>query len=317
MRELATWVLAFGIATGVMAADEIAVTHDKDGKKVSVTIGGKIFTEYLYENKGKPILYPIIGPHGIEMTRNYPMKKGVAGEAKDHPHHQSLHYNHGWVSGKNFWHHRQGEQIRTDEIVKADVIKGEGVIVSRNSWVAGGKTVCTDTTEIHCGESEGGRYIDFKITLHAAAADVVFGDTKEGTMSIRTHPALRLKGPVAKGKAINSEGVTGKAVWRKAEKWVDYWAPIGEHTVGISIFDHPDNPRHPTTWHARDYGLIAVNPFARKHFKAGEGPLTIPAGESVTFAYRFWFREGSHDDATISERYESWGKSFDQKATVK
>jgi len=31
-------------------------------------------------------------------------------------------------------------------------------------------------------------------------------------------------------------------------------------TVGIAVFDHPSNPRHPTTWHVRDYGLFAANP---------------------------------------------------------
>ena len=74
---------------------------------------------------------------------------------------------------------------------------------------------------------------------------------------IRTHPALRLRGSVAKGKAVNSGGISGKSVWGKRAEWVDYWGKIGKQTVGVAIFDHPSNPRHPTWWHARDYGLVA------------------------------------------------------------
>ena len=61
---------------------QVAIKH-QDGK-LSVLIDGELFTEYVYKGIKKPILYPIIGPHGIEMTRNYPMKKEVKGEANDH-----------------------------------------------------------------------------------------------------------------------------------------------------------------------------------------------------------------------------------------
>ncbi len=283
---------------------------EKDGKVV-VRLNGDVFTEYRYANKSKPILYPIIGPHGIAMTRNYPMEDGVAGEAKDHPHHQSLHYNHP-VSGHDFWHGRKGERIRNDAIVKAEMDGDNALIISRNSWVKGRKRICSDTTEIRCGLTEGGRYIDFKITVHASDQDITFEDSKEGSMAIRTHPALRLQGEVARGSAINSEGVTGKAIWGKPAKWLDYWGPIGDKTVGIAIFDHPENPRHPTTWHARDYGLVTANPFAKRHFKAGDGPLTLKKGDSVTFAYRFLFHEGSHEEIGIPGHYEAWGKVFAQ-----
>jgi len=288
-------------------AESLSVQHNKEDKKVTVNIGSELFTEYLYGNESKPILYPIIGPHGIPMTRNHPMKKGVEGEAADHPHHQSLYYGHP-INGADFWSGHKGARIRGDKIVEAKVDCQEAVIVSNSSWLQNDKTVCTDTTEICLGTTEGGRYIDYKITIHASHGDITFVETKEGSMAIRTHPALRLKGSVAKGSAINSEGVTGKAVWGKIAKWVDYWGPIDGKTVGIAIFDHPSNPRHPTTWHARDYGLIAANPFGKKYFKVGQGSLDLAKGKSITFKYRFYFHKGSHKDANIAKHYEAWGK---------
>ena len=87
--------------------------------------------------------------------------------------------------------------------------------------------------------------------------------------------------------------------------------------MGIAIFDHPDNPRHPTTWHARDYGLIAANPFGKKYFKAGEGALTLEKGKTVTFFYRFFFHEGSNEKIDIPAHYETWSKTHKQKADFK
>ena len=125
------------------------------------------------------------------------------------------------------------------------------------------------------------------------------------------------QGKVAKGKAINSEGVTGKAVWGQIAKWVNYWGPIGDKTVGVAIFDHPDNPRHPTTWMTRIIGMVNVNPFGKRAFKRGEGAMKLKKGESVTFAYRFYFHEGSHEEINIPKHYKKWSESFVQKALYK
>ena len=223
-----------------LTVKHLEVLKGDEEDKVVVYLGNEVFTEYRYGNPSKPILYPVIGPYGIPMTRHYPIKKGIAGEANDHHHHQSIHYNHP-VSGVDFWHGRGGARIRNDEIVKAEKLGDQGLIVSRNSWVIGEKRICSDTTEILCGLTKDGRFIDYKVSIHATDQDITFEDSKEGAMSIRTHPALRLTGKVAKGSAINSEGVTGKAVWGKPAKWVDYWGPIDGKEVGIAIFDHPKN----------------------------------------------------------------------------
>ena len=299
-----------------LSVKRMEVLNGAKEDKVVVSIGNEVFTEYRYANQGKPILYPVIGPYGIPMTRHYPMKKGVPGESGDHYHHQSIHYNHP-VSGIDFWHGRGGARIRNDKIVKAEVVDGQALIVSRNSWMQGEKRILSDTTEIRAGTAKGGRFIDYKVSIHASEREITFQDSKEGSMSIRTHPALRLNGKVAKGSAINSGGVKGKAVWGKAAKWVNYWGPVDGKTVGIAIFDHPDNPRHPTTWHARDYGLIAANPFGKKYFKAGEGALTLEKGKTVTFFYRFFFHEGSNEKIDIPSHYETWSKTHQQKADFK
>ena len=274
-------VVAFSLTSAVLAQEVVLTPQDG---KVVVTIDGEPFTEYVYTEHAKPILYPIVGPHGIEMTRNYPMKEEVDNEASDHPHHKSLWFTHDDVNGVQFWMEYPGNNanLKPGKIVQKSMEIAGNSITTKDDWTApDGKVVCSDTRTIAFGSNSVGRFIDYTITLEASEGAVTFGDTKEGTMGIRTHPMLRLRADdkrgnhTAKGQAINSEGIEGKEIWGKRAKWVDYWGPIDSHTVGIAIFDHPTNPRHPTWWHARDYGLVAANPFGIHDFeKSRPGPAT-------------------------------------------
>jgi hypothetical protein len=303
-------------AVPCFGGDAAKVTVKELDGKVRVEIGGELFTEYVYKGYAKPILYPVIGPHDIAMTRNYPMKE-VPGEARDHHHHKSLWYTHGSVNGVSFWHEGSGAgTIVHDKLLKAESEGDKAVVKTTNKWVdAKGNVVCRDVLQTTYSTVPGGRVIDFVITIHASEGDVVFGDTKEGTMGIRTHPNLRLRSDPRRGvkevsgHAVNSEGVTGKAVWGKRAKWVDYWGTIDGKVVGVAIFDHPGNPRHPTWWHARDYGLIAANPFGVHNFEGkprGTGDLKIPKGESRTWRYRFVFHEGDVKQAKVAKLYDTY-----------
>lgn len=296
------------------------VTLEDDGKgQLTVEINNKPFTSYHYGKTHpryfNPILYPIIGPEDTEMTRNFPMKK-VDGEASDHPHHQSLWFNHGDVNGISFWHigDKTG-QIVHKKFIEKKSSKRFARIKTANDWVGpDGNVQCTDERTLTFREGQGGsRIIDFEITIIASTGSVKFGDTKEGTMGIRTHPNLRLSNnpkhgvTTANGQSINSEGVTGKAMWGKKAKWVDYWGDIDKKTVGVAIFNHPKNPVHPTWWHARDYGLVAANPFGVSYFegkKRGAGDMMIKPGDRKTFRYRFVFHKGSAKDANIATQYK-------------
>jgi hypothetical protein len=143
---------------------------------------------------------------------------------------------------------------------------------------------------------------------------LVLGDTKEGTMAIRLAESMRLKPNKhyegkPTGHIVNSEGVKDGATWGKRAAWVDYYGPINGKTYGVAIFDHPDNPRYPTWWHVRDYGLFAANPFGIHDFEkkpAGTGNMTVPAGDSVTFRYRFIIHSGDQDAAGISGLYREY-----------
>jgi hypothetical protein len=288
-----------------------------------VLIDGELFTEYLFRGHEKPILYPIVGPQGIGMTRNYPMKSDVPGEAHDHPHHKSMWFAHRPISGHDMWStFPEAGKCVHDKLLNLESGSSRGVLQTANNWITSdGKLLFTDTRRLTFQVIGGARAIDWEITLHASHGELTFGDSKEGTMAIRTHPNLRLDNDPARGvttangQALNSEGVRGKEVWGKRADWIDYWGKVGDHTVGIAIFDHPANPRHPTHWMARGYGYIGANPFGLNAFEGkplGTGDMKVPSGESVTFRYRFLFHEGDPHQARIAEEYRRYADPAEQ-----
>ena len=245
------------------------------------------------------------------MTRDWPMKNSPD-EEHDHPHHKSLWWEHGSMNGVDFWSEEKGAGKTVHEKF-LEVRSGKmGVIKSTDKYVANdGRVICTDqrTLKIYPGDKQT-RIFDFEVTVHASNGELKFGDTKEGTMAMRLNETMRLKGKVGKGHIINSEGVRDDGTWGKRADWVDYYGPADGREVGVAIFDHPSNPRHPTWWHVRDYGLFAANPFGQHEFEKtkdkNSGELIVPAGKSITFKYRFLIHEGDRQPAEIESAYKEY-----------
>ena len=314
MKLLRHPVSAVLLALTCHAAAEVPVATaklDEAARKVTVELGGSLFTELIYGGHMKPVLFPIIGPGGNKMVRQWPMRDAVPGEEKDHPHHRGLWFAHGSVNGTDFW----TETPKAGKVIVQgvpEILSGPGTVTlkTRESWQKPeGGEVMTSATTLICGVDGGDRYIDYSITMSAGSGDVLFGDTKEGTMAIRVNPLLNFKGSVAKGTATTSEGKTGAAAWGTHAKWVDYTAPMEGGVTGVACFDHPSNLRHPTTWHARDYGLLAANPFGLHDFEKkpkGTGDHLVKKGESLTLRYRWLFHTGDTAAAKIEDRWQAW-----------
>jgi hypothetical protein len=310
VRALVLFSACLASQLGFTAPQGVSVV-DQNGK-VRVEIDGALFTEFHY--KGAPHVYyhPILGPEGLPMTRNFPMSQEAEPDAADHPHHRSLWYSHGAVNGVDFWSESpKAGKIVHDKFIKLKSGPEEGIIHSANNWIAPDGTVILREEQlfrVHARPSSE-RLVDFEVTLKAGDQDVVMGDTKEGTMGIRVASTMRLKGKVGKGKIVLSTGIRDASTWGKRAAWCDYSGPVDGKTVGVAIFDHPDNPRHPTWWHVRDYGLFAANPFGIHDFEKkepGAGDLKIPAGGSVTFRYRFFFHRGDETEGKVAERYAAY-----------
>ena len=84
-------------------------------------------------------------------------------------------------------------------------------------------------------------------------------------------------------------------MWGKKSEWCDDSGVIDGEPLGVAIFDNLANPRQPTYWHARAYGLFATNIFGLKDFEKGrlpDGSLTIRPGQPLRFRYRVVIHPG-------------------------
>ena len=306
-----TSVLQVALLIAVSHAGEFTVNKEEGG--VTVKYDGKLVTRYLEKSGAKPILWPLIGPNGNEITRSYPMvEEGKSDERKDHIHHRSFWFDHGDVNGISFW----DEQGGNGEIIHREYVKVESgkqaVISTINDWIGpDGKKHCEDLRTLTFSRRAGHQIIDFDVTVKATAGKAIFGDTKEGSFGVRVAGTMKVDAKLG-GKIVNSEGQEDLAAWGKPAAWVDYHGPIEEHTVGVAILNHPTSFRYPTHWHVRTYGLFAANPFGLHDFYGKDsemnGSHTLEPGDSFTLKYRVVIHEGDEKQAKIAEQFEHYAK---------
>jgi hypothetical protein len=306
-----------GQPAGADSAAGVQITQ-QDGT-LRVDVAGQLFTIYHYADVPRPYFYPVLGPDELPMTRKWPMEN-PKDEEHDHPHHRGLWYAHSKVNGLDFWSEAPGFcKIVHVEFVKVQSGNRFGIIKSKDKWLDhAGAVVCTDVRTMRIYNLPGQeRMFDFDVTLQAPPdKPVVFGDDKDGSIATRVAETMRLKhkqGP-GQGHIVMSTGLRDEETWGKRADWCDYYGPVagglnGPETLGVAIFDHPGNPRHPTTWHVRDYGLFAANPFGLHDFEKkppGTGDMTIAPGQSVTFRYRFYYHRGDEKQGRVAEHYQQY-----------
>ncbi len=269
---------------------------EQSEKGYKVLIDGQLFTEYIADENGTPILWPIVGPTGKRMTRDYPMIPDTPGEPKDHPHHRSLWFTHGDVNGVDFWavdtdpsKPKQKGKIRHDQFSLVQCDGKTATLQSENSWITPtNEILCSDRRTVSFSEKEGERIIDFQIELTGVADQCKFGDTKEGTFGIRVASSMDVDAKKG-GAIVNAEGLKNDGAWGKRSKWVEYSGPVDGETVSIKVVNEPGSFRDPTYWHVRTYGLFAANPFGEHDFlnkPEKSGQFVLKKGETIRFKYK-------------------------------
>ena len=263
---LSLWVAA-------PAAGQVEITQAPD--QIAVAINGKPFTVFHIGGKdlNRPYLHPLRAASGKIVNRSFPAGQ-LPGETTDHPHHSGLFYGHGDVNGYNYWAIQNVPtppskadatmgRIVLKNVVSVKSGKESGTVDVVLTWLKpDGKPLLTETRRMTFYADPELRVIDFDFDFNAIDK-VVFRDTKEGTFAMRMataleEPAAKEKpgGPARTGKLLNAQGGEREAnVWGKRSEWVDYSGVLDGEKVGVVMMDHPGNPRHPTYWHSRGYGL--------------------------------------------------------------
>lgn len=318
-------LISFGAAFG---ADDESVKLMQHGNTIEVSVGGKPFSTYYFGREApKPYLHPLRTAQGTIITRGFPMIKNVPGESHDHPHHRAMYFAHGNINGIDFWaeqpesrkqqtaggkYYASSEELPKGRTVfrKLEEMKNgpDSATLRADFDLVGpdGKAIAEETQDYTFRGDSRTRTIDCAFTIRATDGPVKMGDTKEGTFAIRV--AHDLTEP--KGRMLNSGGAAGeKKIWGKRADWVDYSGTVAGEKLGIAIFDNPQNLRHPSTWHARGYGLFAVNPFGEHDFyndPKRDGSFTIEPGKSLTLRYRVLIHSGDAAEAHVAEAYKDY-----------
>ena len=302
LKRLALLVAVTLCGTPLPARAQVKLSQSPE--QIAVEINGKPFTVFYIAGKdlNRPYLHPLRSASGTIVNRSFPAGQ-IPGETTDHPHHAGLFYGHGDVNGYNYWAIQNvpvaasNADSKMGRIVLKQVLsvksgKESGSIDVVFNWLKpDGKPLLTETRKMTFYAHPTLRIIDFDFDF-AAIDKVVFRDTKEGTFAMRM--ATALEEPPAQSYAAparenrETDECAGRLsgrrnVWGKRSEWVDYSGELDGERVGVVMMDHPDNPRHPTYWHSRGYGLHSINPFGVSDFlndKSQNGSLTIEPGHT-------------------------------------
>jgi hypothetical protein len=279
-----TLILAFSL--------DAAVTLTRSGDRIHVEIDGQPYSDFYFGSDApKPYLHPLRSASGKMVTRRFPMEK-VEGETTSDQHHRSLWLGFKLVNGFDYWENEfsynnknAGKAVvrSIDEVKSGD---HSGVIAATIVWLSpSGEPQIEEHRRMTISSQGKLRIIDNEINIKAIVK-TSFGDSKDGAFSVRVAESMaERKG----GVLTNSEGGRTMAqTWGKPASWVDYSGDVEGERVGIALFEHPSSFHHPSRWHVRDYGLLAVNPFGANAFDK-----TLPvqnsvleAGETMHLRYR-------------------------------
>ena len=325
-KLLCVWlILSSSIATLGQQVKGFSILERKDRKQVDILFDDKLMTAYCYfDSSRKPFLFPVNTVDGITVTRSYPFKM-IAGERTDHPHHTGIWLNYESVNGLDFWNNSTaiapGKRDHYGTIIHQKIIDkkthGNTASLTANSiWVRPDKKVLlNEKTTFNFSVRENDFIIDRITTLTATDSTVIFKDVKDGMFAIRVARELELpskekssfvddKGNITEvppstagvtGMYYSSNGLKGDSVWSSKGNWVMLTGKKDGKNITIAIFDHPSNIGYPAYWHARGYGLFAVNPLGRKIFSNGKEELnfTLQPGQTTTFRYRIVIHSGT------------------------
>ena len=328
MRELRGLIPVVAVLAGLLclplvsAREEAAAVSAKVGKgTIDFYAGKQLVTTYRFdEAQSKPYFYPMYALPEVEITENGP---------KDHVHHRSAWFCHGDVipeglelkdkiknvKGVDFWsENKLAGRIVCVKVEKPKVEKDRVIVVTKNEWrTRDGTKVLDETRTItfrHLGTDRN--LIEIVADLHASEYPLDFGDTKEGSMGIRIKDALRVDRKKG-GRLTNAEGKQDqKGCWGRVSDWCDYSGPVGEgKTAGLTVFADPKNAID-TAWHARDYGLLAANPFGReKHAqfpdrKGKSETVKLKKGENLKLRYGLYLHAGDVKQGKVKEAFEAF-----------
>ena len=270
--------------------------------QVSFQRNGKEIARYHFgRGLRRPFLFPVIGPSGRYLTRI-----GHPHDPVTHSHHMSVWISHHSVNGIDFWGDRGP---RTGRIVHRTLGRLEdglrrAAIVTENDWVGPeGGVVMRDRRRITTENLPDGKWILLiDIELAAPQKTVTLGATPFGPLGVRMAKTIGVRD--GGGVIRNSEGRWNeRAIFHRPARWVDYSGPVAPDGAleGITLMDHPSNPRHPVPFHVREDGWMGPS-------LTLESPLRIEPGKPLRLRYGLYIHRGDPPLEALEGRWRRFAE---------
>lgn len=293
-----------------MPEHQVGTATEQDTVAISFD-GGAVASYHLGGSSPRPYLQRLIVPGGHQVTRS--LDEDVPEDSRDHPHHRGIWWGHRNVDGADFWTEFDGHgRIVAESPADIGHTDQDWRVTQGLQWIAADGDVHLRErriTVVRPPADDGAVVVDMQTTLTTPGRQpVVLRDTKEaGLIAVRVAvPMEERRG----GRIENALGDVGEAkCWGRPADWCDYSGPVDGTVVGVAVLDHPDNPRHPTCWHVRDYGLLAANPFGYSDFWPGEGrdgTLVLDPDDPVTFRFRVVAHLGDARTGRVAKHFAAF-----------
>jgi hypothetical protein len=249
-------------------------------------------------NEKRSFLYPLNGPSGLSLTR-----MGHPHDPFTHSHHNSLWLSHHNVGGTSFWEDRGPAQIRCLRVERLEDADDFAAATVLHAWTGtNGVPLLFERRRMAVHTMPNNEWLlVIDIRFDAAKQPAVFGKTPFGLFGVRMRKSIGVHDGA--GTIRNSEGGRNEAGvhWKRA-RWADYSGAVKANVIeGITAFDHPNNPNHPTYFHVRDDGWMGAS-------LTYEEPLTVEPGKGIQLRYGFYVHSGLPAAAVLNERWEQFSK---------
>jgi len=257
----------------------------------------------------RPFVFPIIGPAGRSLTR-----MGHPHDPVTHSHHNSFWLSHQNVNGVNFWEDHGDGRIVQQRIEEFEDSATNAAVQVLNAWLTkDGQALLHERRRISVQPLPGDEWLlILDVQLAAASNAVTLGQTPFGLVGVRMAKTIGVHD--GGGTIRNSEGGVNEAgVFRKSARWVDYSGPItATASEGLTLFDHPANPNHPTMFHVRDDGWMGAA-------LTGTGARVIPPGQPLQLRYGLYVHAGVAAPDKIQQQWLEFSRTmpFEFKAKSK
>jgi hypothetical protein len=159
----------------------------------------------------------------------------------------------------------------------------------------------------------GGCYrMDWRSVFTAQGQEVLLDRTKikaEGGPAWGGYAGLSYRAAEAMRdyQVLSSEALANAAAHGKPARWVDFSGVVDaktKKTAGVAMFDHPDNPRHPSPWYVAARGKFGYFGPAFLFDK----PFRLAAGKSLTLTYRILIHPGRGTKEQLDKEYADFAK---------